>query len=166
MTRIDVAHGASHRLQVAANTVYKHYRNGRPIWVYCTDQKRMQAFSKMLWSVEDTAFVPHQNIQDGFNNCLVYLCFGDPAEYLPPWQQAQAATPAEAIEQGASSPSTQSVNKPILLNLDLACPPNLDSFERILEIVSTHPGDQDYARERIRHYKQLGLQTVFHQLGT
>lgn len=156
MTRIDVAHGASHRLQVAANTVYKHYRNGRPIWVYCTDPKRMQAFSKMLWSIEDTAFVPHQNIQDGFNNCLVYLCFGDPAEHLLQWQQTQA--PADD--------KSESADKPILLNLDLACPPNLNSFERILEIVSTHPGDQDYARERIRHYKQLGLQTVFHQLGT
>ena len=58
MTRLDVAHGASHRLQVAANTVYKQYRNGQAIWVYCTDPKRLASFSKMLWSIEDTEFVP------------------------------------------------------------------------------------------------------------
>ncbi len=149
MTRIDVAHGASHRLQVAANTVFKQYRNGQAVWVYCTDSKRLEAFSRLLWSIEDIEFVPHQAIQEGVGSCLVQLCQDDPAQYLAQWE-----------------PSSEHTKKPMLLNLDLQCPPNFTAFERVLEIVSTHPADQEYARQRIQQYRQTGIKPVFHSLNT
>lgn len=148
MTRLDVAHGASHRLQVAANTVFKQYRNGQAIWVYCTDPKRLASFSKMLWSIEDTEFVPHHSIQEGVGSCLVQLCQDDPAHYLPEWEKGVVKA-----------------KMPLLLNLDLHCPPNFTAFERVLEIVSTHPADQEYARQRMQQYKQAGIKPIFHKLG-
>ena len=36
---------------------------------------------------------------------------------------------------------------------------------RVLEIVSTHPTDQEYARQRMQQYKQAGLKPAFHKLG-
>lgn len=180
MTRIDIAHGAHHRLQVAAHTVSKNYRKGRPIWVFCTDDKRLQAFSKLLWSIQDIEFIPHQDIREGFNQCLVYVCRDNPASYLAQWQAWQAsvqeedATGAKEVTKDDTKEESQGQAKgesppppplPILLNLDLACPPDVTAFQRVLEIVSTHPGDQQYARERIKQYRQQGLQTVFHALG-
>lgn len=147
MTRIDVAHGASHRLQVAANTVVKQYRNGQAVWVYCTDPKRLEAFSRLLWSIEDIEFVPHQVIQEGVGACLVQVCQDDPSQYLTQWEL-----------------SSERSKNPILLNLDLQCPPNFTAFERILEVVSTHPTDQEYARQRMQQYRQAGIKPVFHQL--
>ena len=187
MTRLDVAHGASHRLQVAANTVYKQYRNGQAIWVYCTDPKRLASFSKMLWSIEDTEFVPHHSILEGVGSCLVQLCQEDPSQYLIEWEKGVAEQVQTMNEQANSEVSPASENKsanltdeqspastakgvvkakmPLLLNLDLNCPPNFTAFDRILEIVSTHPTDQEYARQRMQQYKQAGLKPAFHKLG-
>lgn len=162
MTQIDVAHDAEHRLQTAVETVYKQYRHGRAIWVFCTDEQRLHAFSKMLWSCHDTEFIPHQHIQEGIDLSLVQLCSQDPSNALIEWQKQ--STPQVQNEQTESTTTRRLM--PLLLNLDIACPPNYQRFDRVLEIVSRHPVDMDYARQRMQTYKTEGAKVVFHKLRT
>lgn len=146
MSRVDVAYGVEHRLKQACQTVYKHFLAGRKVWVYSSDAKRLAAFSKGLWEVESTAFVPHSYLGQEGEKVPVYLCDTLPDEALNQFVQAEGDTPW-------------------LLNLDLACPPDYHRFERILEIVSNHPEDKSLAKERIRMYKQHQQQVVYHNLG-
>lgn len=148
MARIDVAFGAEHRIRQASQTVYKHFLAGRQVLVYCTDKMRLNAFSKALWGVEKTAFVPHPYwdislMQKQLPHVSVYLCHDITEAMLDAWTEGEL---------------------PWLLNLDVQCPPFSERFERILEIVSEHPADKDLARERMQHYKKAGHQMVYHQL--
>lgn len=145
MSRIDVAHGAEHRLKQASQTVYKHFLAGRPVWVYCSDPKRLNAFSKLLWEVESTAFVPHPFLGEQGIKALVHLCKDLPDDALNQFVQAEGGTPW-------------------LVNLDLDCPPGYHRFARILEIVSDHPEDRRLAKERIRIYLKAQHQVVYHNL--
>lgn len=146
MSRIDIAHGAEHRLKQACQTVYKHFLAGRHIWVYCTDTRRLQAFSKGLWEIESTAFVPHPHVGESGLKAHVSLCDN----------LSEMSTLALLQKEG---------EKPWLLNLDIACPPNYQQFDRILEIVSLHPEDKRLAKERIRTYLQDQQYVVYHDLG-
>ena len=130
MSTIDFAFGAKNRISKACEVAYKHFLAGRQVLVYCTDAKRMQAFSKGLWGVEQTAFVPHVDAKDP-NADLVLV-------------RTTAENPANALLPGQEPPW--------LLNLDLACPPDYEQFPRVLEIVSGHEQDRQFARERWKLY--------------
>lgn len=56
-------------------------------------------------------------------------------------------------------------SKPWLLNLDIDCPPFFEKFNRVLEIISTHPEDRRLARERVAVYKQGNHPIVYHDLS-
>lgn len=130
MSTIDFAFGAEHRIQKACEVAYKHFQAGHQVLVYCTDPKRMQAFSKGLWGIEQTAFVPHLDVKDP-NAGMVLI-------------RTTAENPANALLPGQ--------DPPWLLNLDLACPPGYEQFARVLEIVSGHEQDRQLARERWKQY--------------
>lgn len=147
MSRIDVAYGAEHRIKQACQTVYKRFLAGGTVWVYCTDDKRLDTFSKMLWSVEATAFVPHPALEDkDVLSSQVRICRDLSEQSFTHWVEGQA--------------------KPWLLNLDVLCPPFVMYFDRVLEIISTHPEDRRLARERMAIYKQEGHQIVYHDLSS
>lgn len=130
MTRIDFAFGAPDRLRMACQVVRKRYLAGQRLVVYCKEGSRLAAFDRMLWAFDDTSFVPHVLANDPLAaETPVVLTAGDP------WQAAQAAV-ADGQPQ------------PWLLNLDDACPPGFDAFERLLEIVSDDPDDKQAARQR------------------
>jgi DNA polymerase-3 subunit chi len=130
MTRIDFAFGAPDRLRMACQVVRKRYLAGQRLVVYCKEGSRLAAFDRMLWAFDDTSFVPHVLANDPLAaETPVVLTSGDP------WQAAQAAV-ADGQPQ------------PWLLNLDDACPPGFDAFERLLEIVSDDPDDKQAAGGR------------------
>lgn len=145
MSHIDIAYGADHRIKQACQTVYKHFLAGRHMLVYCTDYKRLEAFNKMLWSVESTAFVPHPYLGEGELMANVHICREINEQMLSQWEATGQA-------------------KPWLLNLDLLCPPLVECFDRVLEIISIHPEDCRLARERVNVYKQGGHQIAYHDL--
>ncbi len=58
MSRIEVAHGADHRLKQASQTVYKQFLAGRPLLIFCSDLKRLEAFSQYLWGVKSYCVYP------------------------------------------------------------------------------------------------------------
>ncbi|CCH04491.1 MULTISPECIES: DNA polymerase III subunit chi [Achromobacter] len=147
MTRIDFAFGAPDRLRMACQVVRKRYLAGQRLVVYCKEGSRLAAFDRMLWAFDDTSFVPHVLANDPLAaETPVILTAGDP------WQAAQAAV-ADGQPQ------------PWLLNLDDACPPGFDAFERLLEIVSDDPDDKQAARQRWRAYQGAGHTPQSHDLS-
>ncbi|MFY4000901.1 DNA polymerase III subunit chi [Achromobacter xylosoxidans] len=147
MTRIDFAFGAPDRLRMACQVVRKRYLAGQRLVVYCKEGSRLAAFDRMLWAFDDTSFVPHVLANDPLAaETPVILTAGDP------WQAAQAAV-ADGQPQ------------PWLLNLDDACPPGFDAFERLLEIVSDYPDDTQPARHRGRAYQGAGHTPQSHDLS-
>ncbi|WP_246892443.1 DNA polymerase III subunit chi [Achromobacter xylosoxidans] len=147
MTRIDFAFGAPDRLRMACQVVRKRYLAGQRLVVYCKEGSRLAAFDRMLWAFDDTSFVPHVLANDPLAaETPVVLTAGDP------WQAAQAAV-ADGQPQ------------PWLLNLDDACPPGFDAFERLLEIVSDDPDDKPAARPRGRAYQGAGHTPQSHDLS-
>ncbi|PNM82784.1 DNA polymerase III subunit chi [Achromobacter xylosoxidans] len=147
MTRIDFAFGAPDRRRMACQVVRKRYLAGQRLVVYCKEGSRLAAFDRMLWAFDDTSFVPHVLANDPLAaETPVILTAGDP------WQAAQAAV-ADGQPQ------------PWLLNLDDACPPGFDAFERLLEIVSDDPDDKQAARQRWRAYQGAGHTPQSHDLS-
>src|SRR5690606_41621167 len=120
MSRIDFAFGAPHRLRTACEVVRKHYDAGRQVLIYTQDRQKLERFDRLLWSFDPTAFIPHVMTDDPLaDQTLVQLTASAP---LAPQE-------ADAIQ-------------PWLINLDLACPPGYEQFERVLEIVSGHDEDK------------------------
>lgn len=153
MVRIDVAFGAEHRIRQASQAAYRRFLKGGQMLVYCSDEARLTAFSKALWAVDKTSFVPHprwdasmvQLIQSGrLPLAHIFLCTQLDENILTAWRDKTL---------------------PWLLNLDVQCPPAYERFERVLEIVSNHPTDRDLARERMLTYKNAGHQLVYYDLS-
>src|SRR5690606_35583058 len=113
MSRIDFAFGAPHRLRTACEVVRKHFDAGRHVLIYTQDKQKLERFDRLLWSFDPTAFVPHVMVGDPLAD-QTRVCLTAGAPTLPP---------------GATLP------QPWLINLDLACPPGYEHFDRILEIV-------------------------------
>lgn len=130
MSTIDFAFGAKNRILKACEVAYQRFLAGQQVLVYCTDAKRLQAFSKGLWGIEKTAFVPHVDVADPSAASVLV--------------RTTSKEPASALQDGQETPW--------LLNLDVACPPGYEHFARVIEIVSGHEQDRQFARERWKLY--------------
>lgn len=146
MTRIDFAFGAPDRLRTACEVARKRYLAGQRLVVYCSNGARLNAFDRMLWAFDDTSFVPH-------------VLASDPLAAQTP----VVLTTSDPLAAVALADQNQPL--PWLMNLDDACPPNIDGFERMLEIVSDDPDDKLAARQRWRTYQTGGHNLQSHKLN-
>lgn len=146
MTRIDFAFGAPDRLRTACEVARKRYLAGQRLVVYCSNGSRLNAFDRMLWAFDDTSFVPH-------------VLASDPLAGQTP----VVLTASDPLAAVSSADHTQPL--PWLMNLDDACPPGIDGFERLLEIVSDDPDDKQAARQRWRTYQAAGHNLQSHKLN-
>ncbi|MGS1116969.1 DNA polymerase III subunit chi [Castellaniella sp. UC4442_H9] len=140
MSRIDFAHGAAHRLRMACRTAARHVRAGHRLIVYCTDARRLHRFDALLWEFEPASFIPHALASDPLASLADVVLAQDKAALA-------SLAPADW-----------------LLNLDLDCPPQVERFQRVLEIVSHHEADVQAARLRWSHYQRAGHELHSHKL--
>jgi DNA polymerase-3 subunit chi len=143
MTRIDFAFGATDRLRAACQVARKRYLAGQRLIVFCRDNTRLSAFDRLLWTFDDTSFVPHVWATDVLAaNTPVVLTTESPSHLLPDHSEESW-----------------------LMNLDDQCPPSFDGFTRLLEVVSTLPEDVQAARQRWREYQAAGHTLHGHDLA-
>jgi DNA polymerase-3 subunit chi len=154
MSRVDFAFGAPNRLRMACEVVHKHFLAGRRLVVYTQDAQRLAHFDRLLWSFEPAAFIPHVMADDPLAPATPVILTASPPQAVPA-DNADAAKGSNADTAAA----------PWLLNLDLACPPGADAFERILEIVSDHEEDKAAARTRWREYQAAGHTVHAHDVS-
>lgn len=146
MTRINFAFGAPQRLSTACRVARKRYDAGEHVVVFCPDAVRLAAFDRLLWTFDDTAFVPH-------------VMADDPLAAMTP----VILTASGPLQAASLFPGDAPL--PWLLNLSDECPPDFERFERILEIVSDDPEDRQAARQRWRVYQAAGHDVRSHNLA-
>ena len=145
MARVDFAFGAPDRLRTACAATRKRYLAGETVLAYSADAQRLAAFDRLLWAFDPTSFVPHVGIDDALaGETPVVLSAAAPGIWL------------DRLPAGAALPW--------LLNLDDACPPDADRFERVMEFVASGDDDRQMARQRWRDYVAAGHDVHAHEL--
>ena len=144
MARIDFAFGAPDRLKTACVIARKRFLEGQRVIVYCTDARRLTTFDRLLWTFDPTSFIPHVASEDPLSDQTpIVLYKTHPFSVLDRW-------PAEP--------------KPWLLNLDDDCAPEIEQFERVMEVVSQADDERQVARGRWRTYAAAGHEVHAHDL--
>ena len=131
--------GAADKLHVACRLCAKALTQNARVMIYSTDAVILDKMDKLLWTYQQTSFLPHCSINDG--------------------DKLIGATPI--VLSTRLSPGYACT---ILFNLDAHCPQQLEHFERVIEIASESPDDKQAARERFRFYKQAGFALRHHDL--
>lgn len=110
------------------------YRAKHRVFVYTADQQQAEAFDELLWQFDAERFVPHNLSGEGPR-------YGAPVEIS--WQAPRQ-------------------NRHVLVNLADTVPAFANRFNQIIEFVPADAQLKAQARERFKHYRQLGVtpQTV------
>jgi len=110
------------------------YRNNQKVFVYCANQQDAELLDEVLWQFDTHSFVPHNLAGEG-------PARGAPIEisWLPPKNSRQ-----------------------VLINLTSTVPVFANRFSQIIEFVPQAEADKEIARQKYKHYRQLGVtpQTV------
>ena len=128
MTRIDFYRYAEDKLLYACRLAAKAAKSTRVV-VYTPDEASLERFDKLLWTYQQTGFVPHCKARSPL----------------------AAETPIVLAASGESLP-----HHDVLLNLGDEWPPFFATFGRLLEIVASDQADRELSRARYRFYKDRG----------
>ena len=143
MSRVDFyvlsQEGADAQLRVACRLAEKAVEQGSRVYVQTASPSQAQRLDDMLWQFNDRSFLPHE-ITEG----------------------AEASHPRVMILIGAA-PAPRN-HRQLLINLSTALPAELDSYERIAEIVDVDPEHKRLSRERYKSYRERGCELDSHNL--
>ncbi len=114
------------------------YRKNQRVYVYTNDQESAHSIDEMLWSFEPDSFVPHNLVGEG------------PVQGAP-------------VEIGFQAPKNR---RPTLINLAGQVPNFASNYSQIIDFVPTQPSLKAQARERFKHYKQLGFHIETHKVAS
>lgn len=143
MTEVSFHFNVPDAMHYACRLLRKATRQGSRVTV--TGQgATLTALDRALWVFEPTEFIPHLVLRPG----------AAPAERL-------RATPVCLVEDPA-----QALHHDVLVNLGAEPPRGFESFERVIEIVSTDEADRAAARLRWKHYSARGYAIVRHEVGS
>jgi DNA polymerase III subunit chi len=135
MTQVDFHFNAPDKLPYVCRLLRKASGQGRKVGVLA-DQDTSHFLNQLLWNLNGSDFVTHCLMADSptmVENSSVIL--GSIWEDLTALQQLD-----------------------VFLNLNHSAPPNLEGIERLIEVVGPEESDKSSARQRWKHYSQLGFQ--------
>ncbi len=139
MTEIVFYSGAADKLHVVCRLCVKALTQSARVMIYTTDTAALEKIDKLLWTYQQTSFLPHCSIDDD--------------------EKLVKSTPI--ILSNRVSPVQGCT---VLINLDAQCPQMIESFDRVIEIASVSHEDRLSARDRYRFYKQAGYALQHHDL--
>ncbi|MTI13289.1 DNA polymerase III subunit chi [Sansalvadorimonas verongulae] len=131
------------RAWFACRLADKAWRNGVRTHLHVTNPKDVTALDSMLWSYREDSFLPHVNLDK---------------------HSTDTDTIPEPVTLGSSHDLLTS-REGLLINLGDDIPKNLDSFERIAEVVVQEPSSLELARTRFRQYKERGMPPKHQKVG-
>jgi len=112
---------------------------GHRVFIRTWSGEESKRLDDLLWTFGDRSFLPHEIATDTSpRHERVRILIGD----------AAAADPF----------------RDVLVNMGSAAPPDLDSLQRIIEIVPTDPARKRQARERFKHYREQGIEPESHNV--
>ncbi len=115
----------------------KAFKKGHKIHIHTADNHQTERMDSLMWTYNDLSFLPHNKIND---------------------EQA-AETPIHISHNSEKA----SIND-VLINLKPEIPVFYEQFERVAEIVTNDPQQQQAARQRYRHYQQRGCTVNSHEV--
>lgn len=128
MTRIDFHTNVPDKLAYACRLVRKAYTAGNRIVLMMDDAAQLAELDAMMWTFSATDFLPH----------------------VPAGDALASATPIIL----ADSDSAELPHHDLLVNLSRRVPAGVDSFQRVIEVVSSDEADAAAGRQRYVAYKQ------------
>ncbi len=137
-TRIIFYSGSRDKLETACRLCAKAVQQNMGMLVYVPDALVRDELDKLLWTFSATSFVAHCDIRD--------------ADLI-------GMTPVVLTDRIVADAKFT-----VLLNLHQQCPPEYESFERLIEIAGEIDQDKQAARERYRIYKEAGHEIQHYNL--
>lgn len=128
MTRIDFHTNVPDKLAYACRLARKAYAAGNRIVLMTDDAAQLAELDVMMWTFSATDFLPH----------------------VPAGDALASATPIIL----ADSDSAELPHRELLVNLSRRVPAGVDSFQRVIEVVSADEADAAAGRQRYVAYKQ------------
>ncbi len=122
----------------ACRLLEKAYLRGHRVFVLCGDKAAAELLDELLWTFDDTSFIPH-NLQ------------GEGPDTPPPVQIGYSDTPRNFND--------------ILLNLTESVPSFYTRFKRVMQLVAPNDGARAVSREQYRFYRQARCDLHTHNLS-
>jgi DNA polymerase-3 subunit chi len=141
MTDITFHFNVPDRLLYCCRLLRKALRAGTPGVAVCGPAPTLTRLDRMLWTFDPQEFLPHVMVRAG--------------EGATPRLQRTPVWLVEKAEDGARSP--------VLLHLGDEPATGFDSYGRLIEVVSTEPGEREAARRRWKHYASRGYSVRGHE---
>jgi DNA polymerase-3 subunit chi len=141
MTRISFHFNVPHRLGYTCRLLRKATRQGARVTATGPDAL-LAELDRALWTFDPIEFVPHLRLAPG---------------EVPPARLR--ATPVCLVADLGTA-----LHHEVLVNLGDAPPAGFESFERLVEIVSTEEADRLAARTRWKHYSARGYAIEKHEV--
>jgi DNA polymerase-3 subunit chi len=142
MTEVLFHFNVPDRLLYACRLLRKAVRSGSGVAV-SAPAPTLARLDRALWTFEAQEFVPHLLLRAG--------------EMAAPRLQR---TPIWLVER-----AEQAAHHPVLVHLGDEPAEGFESFDRLIEIVSTDPAERDAARRRWKHYAARGYAIERHEVG-
>ena len=135
MTQVDFHFNAPDKLPYVCRLLRKASGQGRRVGVLA-DQETSHLLNQLLWNLNASDFVTHCMLADSPS-----LLEHSSVIFASHWDELIAL---------------RQLN--VFLNLNDLPPSNLDGIERLIEVVGPEERDKSSARQRWKHYSQLGFQ--------
>lgn len=127
------------RLRFACRLAEKAYDLGKRIYIQTQSLPEAQRLDDLLWTFNERSFLPHE-LSNG----------------------SAPSHPKTAILIGAgTAPAT---HRELLINLTNVLPAELESYERIAEVVDGDVERKQLSRERFRTYRERGYTLESHNI--
>ncbi len=142
MTEVSFHFNVADRTDYTCRLVRKATRAGAAV-VLAGPPPVLAHFDRALWTFDDLEFIPHTKLLAG------------------------AAVAARAIDTRVwlvEEPG-QAGSHDVLINLGVEPPIGFESFEKLIEIVSTDAAERDSARQRWKHYANRGYAIAKHEVA-
>jgi DNA polymerase III subunit chi len=142
MARVDfyliAAAGDPSRQVFACRLAEKAYRLKNTVHIQAADREHARQLDDLLWTFRDGSFVPHEVVDEERDDCDAPVTIG---------VGAAGARPVD-----------------LLINLSNDVPPQLDSFPRVAEIVTSDEDCRQQGRRRFADYRLQGHTLQTHEL--
>lgn len=135
MTQVDFHFNAPDKLPYVCRLLRKASGQGRRVGVLA-DQDTSHLLNQMLWNLNAADFVTHCLLTDS------------------PSMVEQSSVIFSSNWTGL----TELQQLDVFLNLNDLPPPQLEGIQRLIEVVGPEERDRSSARQRWKHYSQLGFQ--------
>ncbi len=143
MTQVDFHFNAPEKLPYVCRLLRKASGQGRTLGVWA-DPETCQLLNQLLWNLNPSDFVTH---------CLVT----DTANLLEK---------SSVVLFSQWTDLNQLQKRDVYLNLNETPPPHFNNINRLIEVVGPEEQDKASARQRWKHYSQLGFQINRFDLAT